>query len=144
MHNISRRNFVLSATAASAAFGLNGPLEFIGSAQAQAYANAKLIDKGFYKFKVGNVEVTQIYDGIWNRAFEDNFVKNAQPDQVKAALKAGGLADNIIPIPFTITVVKMKGKYVMFDSGTGGQVQSTAGLMAAKNMKAAGIDPAKN
>jgi len=28
MHNISRRNFVLSATAASAAFGLNGPLEF--------------------------------------------------------------------------------------------------------------------
>jgi hypothetical protein len=62
-------------------------------------------------------------------------VKNAQADQVKAALKAGGLADNIIPIPFTVTVVKMKGKYVMFDSGTGGQVQSTAGLMAAKNIK---------
>jgi len=60
-------------------------------------------------------------------------VKNAKPDQVKAALKAGGLA----------AVVRMKGKYVMFDSGTGGQVQSTAGLMAAKNMKAAGIDPAK-
>ena len=52
MHNISRRNFVLSATTASAAFGLNGPLEFIGSAQAQAYANAKLIDKGFYKFRL--------------------------------------------------------------------------------------------
>ena len=79
MHNISRRNFVLSATAASAAFGLNGPLEFIGSAQAQSYANAKLIDKGFHKFKVGNVEVTQIYDGIWNRAFEDNFVKTRRP-----------------------------------------------------------------
>jgi Metallo-beta-lactamase superfamily len=120
-----------------------GPLEFIGSAQAQSYANAKLIDKGFYKFKVGDVEVTQIYDGIWNRAFEDNFVKNAPADQVKAALKAGGLADNIIPIPFTVTVVKMKSKYVMFDSGTGGQVQPTAGLLAAKNMKAAGIDPAK-
>ena len=143
MNNISRRNFVLSATAASAAFGLNGQLEFIGSAQAQSYANAKLIDKGFYKFKVGDVEVTQIYDGIWNRAFEDNFVKNAPPDQVKGALKAAGLADNIIPIPFTVTVVKMKGKYVMFDSGTGGQVQPTAGLIAAKNMKAAGIDPAK-
>jgi predicted small lipoprotein YifL len=36
MYNISRRNFVLSATATSAACGLNGPLEFIGSAQAQA------------------------------------------------------------------------------------------------------------
>jgi glyoxylase-like metal-dependent hydrolase (beta-lactamase superfamily II) len=89
------------------------------------------------------VEVTQIYDGIWNRNFEDNFVKNAPPDQVKGALKGAGLADNIIPIPFTVTVVKMKDQYVMFDSGTGGQVQPTAGLMSAKNMKAAGIDPEK-
>jgi glyoxylase-like metal-dependent hydrolase (beta-lactamase superfamily II) len=70
-------------------------------------------------------------------------VKNVPPDQVKGALKAAGLADNIIPIPFTVTVVKMKDQYVMFDSGTGGQVQPTAGLMSAKNMKAAGIDPEK-
>ena len=41
-------------------------------------------------------------------------------------------ADNIVPILFTITVVKMKDQYVMFDSGTGGQVQPTAGLMASK------------
>ena len=143
MNSISRRNFVLSATAASAAFGLDGPLEFIGSAQAQSYANARLLDKGFHKFKVGDVEVTQIYDGVWNRVLEDNFVKNAPADQVKSALKGAGLADNIVPIPFTVTVVKMNGKYVMFDSGTGGQVQPTAGLMSAKNMKAAGIDPAK-
>lgn len=79
MDSISRRNFVLSATAASAEFGLDGPLEFIGSAQAQSYANAKLVDKGFHKFKIGDVEVTQIYDGIWNRALEDNFVKNTPP-----------------------------------------------------------------
>src|SRR5215475_3850673 len=92
MHHISRRNFVLSATAASAAFGLDGPLEFIGSAQAQSYANTKLVDKGFHKFKVGNVEVTQIYDGIWNRNLEDGFVKNAPADQVKATLKGAGLA----------------------------------------------------
>ena len=61
MNNISRRNFVLSATAASAAFGLNGALEFIGSAQ--AHANAKLIDKGFHKFKVGDVEVPRSMTG---------------------------------------------------------------------------------
>jgi len=142
MHSISRRNFVLSATAASAAFGLDGPLEFIGSAHAQSYANTKMLDKGFHKFKAGDLEVTQIYDGIWNRPLEDGFVKNAPSDQVKAALKGGGLADNIVPIPFTITVVKMKNQYVMFDSGTGGQLTPTAGLLAAKNMKAAGIDPA--
>lgn len=43
---------------------LMAQLEFIGSAQAQSYANAKLVDKGFHKFKIGDVEVAQIYDGI--------------------------------------------------------------------------------
>jgi hypothetical protein len=96
MQHISRHcTFVLSATAASAAFGLDGPLEFIGSAQAQSYANAKLLDKGFHKFKSGDLEVTQIYDGVWNRTLEDGFVKNAPADQVKAALKGAGLADNM-------------------------------------------------
>ncbi|MGB9413093.1 MAG: hypothetical protein WCB26_18040, partial [Pseudolabrys sp.] len=61
---VSHAEILYSATAASAAFGLDGPLEFIGSAQAQSYANAKLVDKGFHKFKIGDVEVAQIYDGI--------------------------------------------------------------------------------
>ena len=65
MHSISRRGFVISAATAGAAFGLDGPLEFIGSAFAQS--NPALLEKGFVKFKVGDVEVTQIYDGIWNR-----------------------------------------------------------------------------
>jgi glyoxylase-like metal-dependent hydrolase (beta-lactamase superfamily II) len=143
MHKISRRNLVLSATAASAAFGLDGPLEFIGSAQAQSYANAKLVDKGFHKFKSGDLEVIQIYDGVWNRPLEDGFVKNASTEQVKGALKGAGMADNIVPTPFTVTVVKIKGEYVMFDAGTGGQFSpATTGLLAAKNMKAAGVDPA--
>jgi len=30
MQNISRRGFVISAAAAGAAFGLDGPLEFMG------------------------------------------------------------------------------------------------------------------
>ena len=145
MHNISRRNFVLSATAASAAFGLEGPLEFIGSAQrAELTRIPNCSIRASHKFKVGDVEVTQIYDGIWNRAFEDRFVKNAQPDQVKAALKGRRLRRQHHSDPLHDHRRENEGiKYVMFDSGTGGQVQSTAGLMAAKNMKAAGIDPAK-
>jgi glyoxylase-like metal-dependent hydrolase (beta-lactamase superfamily II) len=40
-----------------------------------------------------------------------------------------------------VAVVRNGGKTVLCDSGTGGQVQPTAGKMMA-NMKAAGIDPA--
>lgn len=143
MDNISRRGFVISAAAAGASFGLNGPLEFIGSAFAQS--NPALLEKGFVKFKVGDVEVTQIYDGIWNRELQAGFVKNAALADVQGALKAAGLAENIVPIPFTVTAVTIGGKTTLIDSGTGapGQVQPTAGLAAAKNLAAAGIDAGK-
>lgn len=39
-------------------------------------------------------------------------------------------------------VVRIGGKTIMFDAGTGAQLAPTAGLLAG-NMKAAGIDPAK-
>jgi glyoxylase-like metal-dependent hydrolase (beta-lactamase superfamily II) len=143
MQSISRRVFVVSAGTAAAAFGLDGPLEFIGSAFAQS--NPALLDKGFVKFKIGDVEVTQIYDGIWNRPLQDGFVKNAALADVQAALKAAGLAEDIVPIPFTMTAVTIGGKTTLIDSGTGvpGQVQPTAGLASAKNLAAAGIDAGK-
>ena len=53
-----------------------------------------------------------------------------------------GLPADFVSIPFTVVVVKNGGKTIMCDSGTGGQVQPTAGKLAA-NMKAAGIDAGK-
>jgi glyoxylase-like metal-dependent hydrolase (beta-lactamase superfamily II) len=103
-----------------------------------------LIDKGFAKFKVGSIEVTQLYDGTWEKAHDPAFIKNASVDETKAGLKAAGLTDTYVPIPFTVTVVKMKGKTIMFDSGTGGQAAPTAGLIGKNDlMKKAGIDPTK-
>jgi hypothetical protein len=43
--NSSEQPITGQYTLTSAAFGLDGPLEFIGSAQAQSYANAKLVDQ---------------------------------------------------------------------------------------------------
>lgn len=64
MQSISRRQFVISAAAAGAAFGLDGPLAFIQPAGAQAAKGMSpmgspqaLLDKGFAKFKVGSIEV---------------------------------------------------------------------------------------
>ena len=102
MQSISRRGFVISATAAAAAFGLDGPLEFLAPAFAQK------ADKGFVKFKVGDIEVIQMYDGVWEKAHDPAFVKNASLDDVKAALKAGGLTDAHVPIPFTVTAIRTR------------------------------------
>ncbi|MEZ5815879.1 MAG: MBL fold metallo-hydrolase [Hyphomicrobiaceae bacterium] len=141
MQTISRRGFVISAAAAGAAFGLDGPLEFLPPANAQGAADAAA--KGFAKFKVGDWNVTTIYDGIWEKAHDAGFIKNATVDETKAALKAAGKPDAFVPITFTVTVVEKGGQTIMFDSGTGGQLSPKAGLLAKQNLKAAGIDAGK-
>lgn len=135
---LSRRTFVLSATAASAAFGLKGPLAFVSPAEAMGPGSE--LPK-FTRFKVGDVEVTQLYDGIWQKSHDPGFIKNATVEETKKALREGGLTDAHVPITFTITVVRMGDRTVMFDAGTGGQLAPTAGLMMKESMQAAGIDP---
>ncbi|MDX2157047.1 MAG: MBL fold metallo-hydrolase [Hyphomicrobiaceae bacterium] len=143
MQSISRRGFVFSAAAAAAAFGLDGPLEIISAARAQGAPDLKA--KGFAKFKVGDWNVTTIYDGVWERALDANLAKNAPLDEVKAASKAAGYPDSITPITFTVTVAEKNGQIIMFDSGTGGGQAGgpKAGLLAKENLAKAGIDPAK-
>ena len=141
MQSISRRGFVISAAAAGAAFGLDGPLEFIRPAFAQKASPAA---KEVIKFKVGDIEVIQMYDGIWEKPHDEKFIKNASLDETKAALKADGLTDAHVPIPFTVTAIRRRGNLVLFDSGTGAQLQPTSGLITKNNLwKTAGIDPAK-
>jgi glyoxylase-like metal-dependent hydrolase (beta-lactamase superfamily II) len=137
MLNMSRRDFVVS-TGLAAALGLNARL-VVSPAFAQKTADPA---RPFVTYKVGTAEVTAIYDGIWEKAHDPAFISNASVEDVKAAMAKAGLPADFVSIPFTVAVVRNGGKTIMCDSGTGGQVQPTAGKLAA-NMKAAGIDPAK-
>jgi glyoxylase-like metal-dependent hydrolase (beta-lactamase superfamily II) len=139
MQSISRRSFVISAAAAGAAFGLDGPLEFVGKAFAQAPTGPEVV-----KFKVGDVEVIQMYDGIWEKAHDPAFIKNATVDETKAALRAGGVTDAHVPITFTVTALRTPRGLVLIDSGTGAQLAPTAGNITKNNLwAAAGINPAE-
>jgi len=138
MLNLSRRHFVVSA-AFAAALGLDKRLAFIGPAHAQKTPDPA---KGFHKYKVGTVEVTAVYDGIWEKPHDPAFIKNASVEDTKQALGTAGLTTDFVPIPLTVVVLKVGDSLIMIDSGSGGQWQPTAGKLAA-NMQAAGIDPAK-
>jgi glyoxylase-like metal-dependent hydrolase (beta-lactamase superfamily II) len=138
MLNLSRRNFVASA-AFAAALGLDKRLAFIPPANAQKTPDPA---KGFHKYKVGSVEVTALYDGIWEKPHDAGFIKNASVEDTKGALDKAGLPTDFVSIPLTVVVLKVGDRLIMVDSGSGGQWQPTAGKLAA-NMQAAGIDPAK-
>jgi glyoxylase-like metal-dependent hydrolase (beta-lactamase superfamily II) len=91
---------------------------------------------------VGTVEVTALYDGIWEKPHDPAFIKNASVEDTKAALASAGLSTDFVSIPLTVVVLKVGDRLIMVDSGSGAQWQPTAGKLAA-NMQAAGIDPAK-
>lgn len=138
MHHPSRREAIAAASLA-AAFGLSERLAIIAPAQAQVTPAPAT---GFSRYKVGSIEVTALYDGIWEKPHDPAFIKNASIEETKQALASAGQTTAFVPVPLTVVVLKLGDRYVMVDAGGGaGQWQPTATSLAA-NMKAAGIDPA--
>src|SRR6202161_84514 len=136
MLTMSRRGLLASA-AVTAAFGLNTKLAFVNPAHAETPLEPTT---GFYKYKVGSIEVTAVYDGIWRKPHDPTFIKNASVEETKAALAQAGLTTEFMPIPLTVIVLKIGNKHIMVDAGSGvGQWQANATNLPA-NMKAAGID----
>ena len=122
MTSHNRRQF-LASSAGVAALGLTGQLAFTTAANA-----ADLRKKGHYSYKIGDIEVISIYDGIWQNDGFDGISPNASGDQVKAALKKANLSTDYVPIEFAYTVIKSGGQTILLDAGTGGQLAPTAGL----------------
>jgi glyoxylase-like metal-dependent hydrolase (beta-lactamase superfamily II) len=135
MYEVTRRQFIISSAAAAAVLGLDGRVAFLGTAHAQ-----KAIAQGFYRYKVGAIEVTALYDGLWEKAHDSGFIKNATMDETKAALAAAGQPTEFVPIPFTPNVVKTGGKLVLIDTGTGGQTGGPKAGILMTHLAAAGID----
>src|SRR3954463_5234672 len=102
MFEISRRDLVLGAAGAFAVFGLDKRIAFIGAAEAQTIP----AQAGFKKYKVGDIEVISLYDGVWEKPHDEKFIKGVSVDETKAALKAGGMTDALVTIPFTALAVR--------------------------------------
>jgi glyoxylase-like metal-dependent hydrolase (beta-lactamase superfamily II) len=144
MQPTTRRNLILSAAAAAAAFGINGQLAISAPARRSRTPEP---NPGFHRFRIGAAECTILYDGIWEKVHDPGYFKNASVEQTKQALAAAGLTTAFVPIPIAALVVKVNGKLTLCDAGGGGQVQAfnpqsifVSGRMLA-NMRAAGIDP---
>src|SRR3954447_13520239 len=136
MFNMSRRG-VLASAAMAAAFGLAKPLALIVDAHAEIAVEPTT---GFYKYKVGSIEATAVYDGICRKPHDPTFIKGVTVDETKAALAEAGLTTEFMPIPLTVLVLKIGDKHIMVDAGSGvGQWQANATHLPA-NIKAAGID----
>jgi glyoxylase-like metal-dependent hydrolase (beta-lactamase superfamily II) len=132
----SRRHFMATAAAAAAS-------PAVLSMSSTARAAAPMVGKqapAFYRFKVGEFEVTTLHDGLIKVANPNTMITNKTPEEIGAALDGAGIPRDNMQNPFVPTVVNTGKNLVLIDTGFGDNGPPTVGAMA-NNMAAAGIDP---
>jgi len=100
---------------------------------------------GWYRYKVGSIEVTVATDGVNRFKFPDGFVANRNREQVNAALAAAYLqpGPDMVAIPYCPCAVNTGSKLVVIDTGTGeANFKNSKGAAGqfGNNLKASGID----
>jgi glyoxylase-like metal-dependent hydrolase (beta-lactamase superfamily II) len=135
---ISRRDALIGAGAVAAA-----PLLASTDVRAAAPAADKQAPS-FYRYKVGDILVTVVADGVNTFPLGDSFVLNAKKDEVNAALEKAYMPKDKVSIYFAPLVINTGGKLVVIDTGNGALAKANSkgavGLFA-DNMAAAGFDP---
>ena len=132
MSSLTRRSLLAGSAVAALAAGAEPLTAAAPPAEKQA--------PGIYRYKIGTFEVTALYDGIWYRPITDTFIRNAPFAAVEQALDVAFMPHDKLETPFTTLIVNTGKRLVLLDTGTGGQIAPTAGMIA-DNLAAAGIAP---
>jgi glyoxylase-like metal-dependent hydrolase (beta-lactamase superfamily II) len=127
-------HFGLAAGASGLLASAPGRPASAGAPQAGAQA------PGFYRFKVGDIEVPLVHDGAAVRPLDDKFVRNAPLADVQGALAAAFQPTDTLTIPFTAAVLNTGRQLVMIDSGNGEMGAAGTGRWM-ENFRAAGYAP---
>jgi glyoxylase-like metal-dependent hydrolase (beta-lactamase superfamily II) len=137
MDALSRRRLLAGSAAIAVATSVACALDTAADAAA---APAKAQGPGVYRYRLGDYQLTALYDGLWPISIEDDFVRNASRAQVDKALSAAFLQPGILPISFTALLVNTGAKLALIDTGTAGLLTDTAGSLP-DNLAAAGVSP---
>jgi hypothetical protein len=74
---------------------------------------------GWYRYKVGEHEITVVTDGVNRFPLPGSFVANVKNDEVNAALAAAFMDKDKLAIPYSPIVVNTGATLVVIDTGTG-------------------------
>ena len=132
MPTFTRRTFLAGSALAAVSAS--------GDPAAAAAPSADKETPGIYRYRIGTFELTALYDGIWYRPINDAFIRNAPFAEVEHALADAFMPADKLATPFTTLIVNTGKKLVLLDTGTGGQIAPSAGVLR-DNLAAAGIDP---
>jgi glyoxylase-like metal-dependent hydrolase (beta-lactamase superfamily II) len=136
MKELNRRTLLAGATALGATAIAPGSMAPVRAAAPPAGKQAA----AFYRYKVGDFEITAINDGVWLPDVAQNLVRNATVEDMKKALAEQFQSTEKLHVPFTPLMVNTGSKLVLIDTGSAGMFVPTAVNFLA-NLTAAGFDP---
>jgi glyoxylase-like metal-dependent hydrolase (beta-lactamase superfamily II) len=134
---LSRRELLIGGGAASAAYVV-GSFAPLFAQNAQDLGAPSVVQVGFRKQKLGDMEIIALNDGVVRRPLAAEFVRNAKLDEVQDLLKSQNLPTNYIDLPFTAFVVVAGGRKILMDTGFADNGAGTTGRLMA-NLNAAGL-----
>ena len=140
MPRLSRRSLL----AAGAAFPTVSMLQGLAGSAAEAAApvNNKQAP-GWYRYKVGDIEITVVSDGTGKFKFADNHVINKTRAEVNAGLASAFYEPDLMTTPYNPVVVNTGTKLVAIDPGVGEAAFATSKGATGQfqtNLTAAGFE----
>ena len=138
MIDLSRRSLLTGA----AVIGTASAFDPLPGARAAAPVAGKQ-NAGWYRYKVGEFEVTVVTDGMNTNPLSDAYVSNAPKSEVNGALDALFQARDKVTHSYTPVVINTGSRLVAIDTGLGlGMFEQSKGAVGQyhANLQAAGID----
>jgi glyoxylase-like metal-dependent hydrolase (beta-lactamase superfamily II) len=137
MNLTTTRRSLLKGTLAGAAAASLAPT--ISGPSTAAVPPAGKQAPGYYRFKVGDYEMTLLHDGAFVRPSQ-GFVTNISQEQADATAAANYMPAGKVTVPFNPTLINTGSKLVLIDTGLGPVPNAPVGQLFA-NLKAAGVEP---
>jgi glyoxylase-like metal-dependent hydrolase (beta-lactamase superfamily II) len=138
---ITRRTVLASTALAAAPLGGPALAQTATSNPAPTQGSRTRQAPGFYRYRVGDIEVTAINDGSAPRALE-GFIRNAELSAVQQAAREAFMPQDTIQNSFTTLVLNQGGRVTLIDTGNGDSGAPTTGRWL-DNFRAAGFDPSQ-
>src|SRR5262245_22701139 len=127
---LTRRHILVGAAASATTLS-----QMVGTPSRAAVPQVGKQAPGFYRYKVGDFEITVVTDGVRSFPLSDTFVVNVKKEEVNAALEAAYMPRDVMTIYFTPIVVNTGSSLVVIDTGYGAaaaeQPTSTSGHFLA-------------
>jgi glyoxylase-like metal-dependent hydrolase (beta-lactamase superfamily II) len=138
MTNLTRRNLLAGTAGATVA----AVLPFDTSVKA-ATPPAGRQAPGWYRYKIGTIEITVATDGVARFKMAEDHVTNIKLDAVNAALAEVFMEKDMMTTPYNPIAVNTGSKLAVIDTGTGDSNYKKSGGVGGQfvtNLSAAGID----